>query len=226
MLFIFYYLCYKYNYLLGNVCVIIYFADMDKLYLICVLVFVNFFSVSAQTGLLRGSVHDRDGTPLAAAVVMLMRDSVRVAATTCRIDGTFEIAAQIRSTDFLDVSFIGFRTRQIPVSVLTDRNEIHIVLQESNIQLDDVIVRGRVYGGFCSRTFGEYRYLSFSCFRGRSFESSICDGGVYQRIGKCEYRITGIFGQPFRCGAEWGACLEAGTQYPIERYREFFCFQY
>ena len=54
---------------------------MDKLYLICVLVFVNFFSVSAQTGLLRGSVHDRDGTPLAAAVVMLMRDSVRVAAT-------------------------------------------------------------------------------------------------------------------------------------------------
>ena len=34
MLFIFYYLCYKYNYLLGNVCVIIYFADMDKLYLI------------------------------------------------------------------------------------------------------------------------------------------------------------------------------------------------
>ena len=115
---------------------------MDKLYLICVLVFVNFFSVSAQTGLLRGSVHDRDGTPLAAAVVMLMRDSVRVAATTCRIDGTFEIAAQIRSTDFLDVSFIGFRTRQIPVSVLTDRNEIHIVLQESNIQLDDVIVMG------------------------------------------------------------------------------------
>lgn len=66
--------------------------------------------MSAQTGLLRGSVHDRDGTPLAAAVVMLMRDSVRVAATTCRIDGTFEIAAQIRSTDFLDVSFIGFRT--------------------------------------------------------------------------------------------------------------------
>jgi len=127
---------------LGNVCVIIYFADMDKLYLICVLVFVNFFSVSAQTGLLRGSVHDRDGTPLAAAVVMLMRDSVRVAATTCRIDGTFEMAAQIRSTDFLDVSFIGFRTRQIPVSVLTDRNEIHIVLQESNIQLDDVIVMG------------------------------------------------------------------------------------
>ena len=88
---------------MGNVCVIIYFADMDKLYLICVLVFVNFFSVSAQTGLLRGSVHDRDGTPLAAAVVMLMRDSVRVAATTCRIDGIFEDNAE---NDFWTIKLI------------------------------------------------------------------------------------------------------------------------
>ena len=198
----------------------VYTSVRDKFYLILVFVFIIPVGLSAQNAYIQGVVQDIDGTPLAGAVVMLMRDGTRVAATTCKINGTFKISAHILQTDVLQVSFVGFRNRQIPVSAFTDWNNIRIILRETVIQLDDVTVMSP------SRTFGEYRYLSFSCFRGRSFESSICDGGVYQRIGKCEYRITGIFGQPFRCGAEWGACLEAGTQYPIERYREFFCFQY
>ena len=176
----------------------VYTSVRDKFYLILVFVFIIPVGLSAQNAYIQGVVQDIDGTPLAGAVVMLMRDGTRVAATTCKINGTFKISAHILQTDVLQVSFVGFRNRQIPVSVLTDRNEIHIVLQESNIQLDDVIVMG----------------------------PSISEDFAVERLGKCEYRITGIFGQPFRCGAEWGACLEAGTQYPIERYREFFCFQY
>ena len=204
----------------------VYTSVRDKFYLILVFVFIIPVGLSAQNAYIQGVVQDIDGTPLAGAVVMLMRDGTRVAATTCKINGTFKISAHILQTDVLQVSFVGFRNRQIPVSAFTDWNNIRIILRETVIQLDDVTVMSPSISEDFAVTFGEYRYLSFSCFRGRSFESSICDGGVYQRIGKCEYRITGIFGQPFRCGTEWGACLEAGTQYSIKRYREFFCFQY
>ena len=120
----------------------VYTSVRDKFYLILVFVFIIPVGLSAQNAYIQGVVQDIDGTPLAGAVVMLMRDGTRVAATTCKINGTFKISAHILQTDVLQVSFVGFRNRQIPVSVLTDRNEIHIVLQESNIQLDDVIVMG------------------------------------------------------------------------------------
>ncbi len=120
----------------------VYTSVRDKFYLILVFVFIIPVGLSAQNAYIQGVVQDVDGTPLAGAVVMLMRDGTRVAATTCKINGTFKISAHILQTDVLQVSFVGFRNRQIPVSVLTDRNEIHIVLQESNIQLDDVIVMG------------------------------------------------------------------------------------
>lgn len=96
--------------------------------------------MSAQNAYIQGVVQDIDGTPLAGAVVMLMRDGTRVAATTCKINGTFKISAHILQTDVLQVSFVGFRNRQIPVSAFTDWNNIRIILRETVIQLDDVTV--------------------------------------------------------------------------------------
>ena len=132
----------------------VYTSVRDKFYLILVFVFIIPVGLSAQNAYIQGVVQDIDGTPLAGAVVMLMRDGTRVAATTCKINGTFKISAHILQTDVLQVSFVGFRNRQIPVSVLTDRNEIHIVLQESNIQLDDVIVMGPSISEDCFQRIG------------------------------------------------------------------------
>lgn len=113
---------------------------MGKLYLTFLFAFVISYGLSAQTDQLKGNIHSSDGEPLAGAVVMLMRDSVRVATTTSRLDGTFAISAKMIGTDLLQVSFVGFRTWQIPVSTLTDRNNIQIVLRKSVIRLDDVTV--------------------------------------------------------------------------------------
>lgn len=118
----------------------VYTSVREKFYLILVFVFITPFCSFAQFSQLQGTVQDGDGTLLAGAVVMLMRDSTRVAATTCNINGTFDISAHILQTDVLQVSFVGFRNRQIPVSVFTDWNKIQIILREAVIQLDDVTV--------------------------------------------------------------------------------------
>lgn len=113
---------------------------MGKCYLLILFILISPCCLFAQINLLKGCVKDSDGIPLAGAVVMLMNDSTRVAATTCNIDGTFEISVRILENDFLHISFVGFRTRRIPVASLSDRNNIQIVLRESVILLDDVTI--------------------------------------------------------------------------------------
>ena len=63
----------------------VYTSVRDKFYLILVFVFIIPVGLSAQNTYIQGVVQDIDGTPLAGAVVMLMRDGTRVAATTCKI---------------------------------------------------------------------------------------------------------------------------------------------
>ena len=60
----------------------VYTSVRDKFYLILVFVFIIPVGLSAQNAYIQGVVQDIDGTPLAGAVVMLMRDGTRVAATT------------------------------------------------------------------------------------------------------------------------------------------------
>ena len=79
----------------------VYTSVRDKFYLILVFVFIIPVGLSAQNAYIQGVVQDIDGTPLAGAVVMLMRDGTRVAATTCKINGTFKISAHILQTDVL-----------------------------------------------------------------------------------------------------------------------------
>lgn len=101
----------------------VYTSVRDKFYLILVFVFIIPVGLSAQNTYIQGVVQDIDGTPLAGAVVMLMRDGTRVAATTCKINGTFKISAHILQTDVyrcrLSDSVIGkFPFLYLPIGII------------------------------------------------------------------------------------------------------------
>lgn len=81
-----------------------------------------------------GTVKDNNGIPLAGASVVV-KGTTR--GTTTDFDGNFTIAAD--GSAVLVVSYIGYKTTEIPVNNNTD---ISVSLEEDSAQLDEVVVVG------------------------------------------------------------------------------------
>jgi TonB-linked SusC/RagA family outer membrane protein len=93
------------------------------------------FDQSFRQVRVRGIVLDNTNEPLAGVTVYIKGTTT---GTITRSDGSFEIEASTGS--ILVVSFIGFRTREIPVDDIT--TDIEVVLEEDILDLEEVVVVG------------------------------------------------------------------------------------
>lgn len=82
----------------------------------------------------RGTVKDKDGEPLIGAIIKV-KGTAKGAVSD--IDGNFSIDA--KSSDILDISYMGFTSQEITVG---NKNSILITLSEDSKVLDEIIVIG------------------------------------------------------------------------------------
>ncbi len=91
--------------------------------------------IFAQTHVVKGTVKDADGKPIAGASVVVKGT---VKGTNTAADGSYSIALN-SANDVIEISFVGFRTKTIEVK---GRTAIDVSLEESKSQLSDVVVVG------------------------------------------------------------------------------------
>ena len=92
-------------------------------------------AVAQQTLTVGGRVVDTAGNPVVGATIVAAQTQT---GTTSGADGGFGIA--VRSGDRLMVSFIGYASREIPVTQAV--GNLEVVLEEDALQMEDVVVIG------------------------------------------------------------------------------------
>ena len=107
---------------------------MQKLKLFVFLLLIGSQTIFAQTKIVSGTIKDNQGTPMPGVTVLVVGTNTGIATN---IDGTFTI--QVKPTDILKVSFIGFTTQEIPVG---DKTKIDVTLLEDVVKLEEVLVIG------------------------------------------------------------------------------------
>ena len=93
-------------------------------------------SAQQQTKAVSGTVLDTNGEPLIGATVALKSDNSK--GTITDINGHFRLEG-LPSNAVLQVSYIGYRTEEVPVA---GQKELNIVLKEDTETLDEVVVIG------------------------------------------------------------------------------------
>ena len=94
--------------------------------------------VQAQTGTVTGTVTDStEGTPLPGVNVAVV-GTQQGGATNA--NGRFEISGVLVGTQRLAFSFVGYRTKRVPVQVETGENEVHVELASGAVALENVVV--------------------------------------------------------------------------------------
>ena len=103
---------------------------------VAVLLPLIFFSICsfAQTSLVRGTVMDEDGIPMAGVNVVIKGTTIGIISDG---NGAYQMDADAQST--LIFSFIGYTTQEIPVA---NRTEINVTLLPDNLEMDEVVVVG------------------------------------------------------------------------------------
>ena len=95
-------------------------------------------SALAQTGTVAGTVVDStSGETLPGVNVRVVGTQL---GTATSVDGTFEIAGVPTGQQTLEVSFVGYRTKTVPVDVDDGYTELQVELGSEAVQLQDVVV--------------------------------------------------------------------------------------
>lgn len=105
-----------------------------RLSLLITFILLGCMASYAQNITVRGTVKDQKGEPLPGVSVKIKGTAL---GTSTDINGAYTLRAP--GTAILVVSYIGFKTSEIPVN---NRSTIQIILSESNQQLDEVVVVG------------------------------------------------------------------------------------
>ena len=92
---------------------------------------------SASADIVKGVITGSDGEPVIGATVVLK--SNRSVGTTTDIEGQFSLNVDDPQNAVLVFSYLGFQTQEVIVGSKTD---IKVTLQESGIDLDDMVVIG------------------------------------------------------------------------------------
>ncbi|HBX86991.1 MAG TPA: TonB-dependent receptor, partial [Marinilabiliaceae bacterium] len=103
-------------------------------FLLVFLFFSIHFAAFAQNALVTGTVTDNTGDPLPGVNVVLTGTTT---GTITDINGKFSLDAPLDGT--LSFNFIGFATQNINID---GRSSIIVVLQPSDISLDEIVVVG------------------------------------------------------------------------------------
>ncbi|MGC6479213.1 MAG: TonB-dependent receptor domain-containing protein [Flavobacteriaceae bacterium] len=98
--------------------------------------FISLGSIFAQTEI-SGTVSDKDGIPLAGANVVIAGTSE---GTTTDFDGNFTFSSALEGEQLIQVSSVGFATYVVNTDLNGDQISLNIVLQESNQELDEVVL--------------------------------------------------------------------------------------
>lgn len=107
---------------------------LKKIHVSCFLTILFTVYIQAQDLVVNGIVKDDIGMPVAGATVLL-KDTT--SGTTSDFDGKFSL--EVPSNGVLVISYIGFKTIEVPVNV---KEEIVITLQPDQQLLDEVVVVG------------------------------------------------------------------------------------
>ena len=104
---------------------------------ILISIFLCFVSISiySQTNEIKGTISDRNGTPLPGVSVIQKGTSH---GTTTNFDGEFALS-NINMGETLVFSYIGFSTKEI---VVTNFEQLNVVLDEDTQNLEEVVVVG------------------------------------------------------------------------------------
>lgn len=94
-------------------------------------------SLNAQT-ILHGIVRGSDGEPLLSANILVKETSQGIVTD---FDGRFEINLSVDLPVTLEVSYIGYTSREITIPSASE--EIEIILEEASEMINEVVVKGR-----------------------------------------------------------------------------------
>ena len=110
---------------------------MKKLLILMLLCLVH-IAVMAQNAAIhiKGVVQDPYGDPVTGAVVVV-KNNPGLGSTT-DIDGQFKIKAN--KYDVLQITYIGFKTLDLPVVNIKDPNNVSVKMEEESQKVDEVVV--------------------------------------------------------------------------------------
>jgi len=112
---------------------------MNQIMRLCMLMAAIFFlhppSGFSQTVILKGTVKDASGNPVAGATVMVKSSKQ---GTTTADNGTFSLNLNSASA-VIEISSVGFKTKTVE---LKGEQNLDVILEESKSQLNDVVVVG------------------------------------------------------------------------------------
>ncbi|MBO5976878.1 MAG: TonB-dependent receptor [Bacteroidales bacterium] len=92
---------------------------------------------SAYADIIKGQINGSDGAPVIGATVVLKSD--RSIGTTSDMEGQFSINLDDPQNAVLVFSYLGFQTQEVSVG---SKKALNVTLQESGIDLDDMVVIG------------------------------------------------------------------------------------
>lgn len=110
--------------------------------LIILLLFMISNSLFSQTGNINGTITDNNQKPLPSVHITLKNTSK---GTLTNEKGHFKIKAVENESDTLSISYVGFKTKEIPIHILKDETlELRtIILYEGNEILNEVLLDGK-----------------------------------------------------------------------------------
>lgn len=115
---------------------------LSRLKLACCLIIINLAASTAfSQNNLKGYVQDNRNNPIFAATVLLKHDPQQTTSTD--LDGKFTLHIKNTNNDTLEVSFLGYKTQQIVLNQIFNKDSVIIVLQGRGNHLSEVIITAR-----------------------------------------------------------------------------------
>ena len=100
-------------------------------------------SLAAQRYSLGGRVTDSAEQPIPYATVVVLQNDIQVAGTTTNSEGRFTLSAE-GGNYTLNITYIGYKSAQHPVSLTKNTTLADIVLEEDSEKIDEVVVTAQL----------------------------------------------------------------------------------
>lgn len=101
------------------------------------LILLSTFSVYSQQYSLKGTVNDQQNTPLSGVNII---DNQNISGTQSDDHGNFELIFNKKGNYQLIFSYVGYISKKVNVSISEENTDLVVVLDESNFDLDQVVI--------------------------------------------------------------------------------------
>lgn len=115
---------------------------LSRLKFACCLIIINLTTLNAfSQNNLKGYVQDSRNNPIFAATILLKHNPEQTTSTD--LDGKFVLQSKNLDNDTLEVSYLGYKTLQIALSKIPNKDSILLVLQGRGNHLSEIIITAR-----------------------------------------------------------------------------------